>query len=144
MTWSVESCAQRVEAGERIGPDDARDLLTAARRDPWSVWLAADRVRRRFRGRSVHLCSIAAVRVGRCGEDCRWCAQSAHWETGVAPRDPLSTEEVVRAAESAETVGAGHLGLVSSGGRLSDAEFDGVLAAGRAVRDRTDLGPAAG
>ena len=64
MTWSVESCAQRVEAGERIGPDDARDLLTAARRDPWSVWLAADRVRRRFRGRSVHLCSIAAVRVG--------------------------------------------------------------------------------
>jgi len=139
MTWSVESCAQRVEAGERIGPDDARDLLTAARRDPWSVWLAADRVRRRFRGRSVHLCSIAAVRVGRCGEDCRWCAQSAHWETGVAPRDPLSTEEVVRAAESAETVGAGHLGLVSSGGRLSDAEFDGVLAAGRAVRDRTAL-----
>ena len=139
MTWSVESCAQRVEAGERIAADEALDLLAAARRDPWPVWLAADRVRRRFRGRTVHLCSIVAVRVGRCGEDCRWCAQSAHWETGVTPHDVLPVEDVVRAAESAETVGAGHLGLVSSGGRLSDAEFDGVLAAGRAVRERTGL-----
>jgi len=139
MTWSVESCAQRVEAGGRIAAGEALDLLAAARRDPWPVWLAADRVRRRFRGRTVHLCSIVAVRVGRCGEDCRWCAQSAHWETGVTPHDVLPVEDVVRAAESAETVGAGHLGLVSSGGCLSDAEFDGVLAAGRAVRETTRL-----
>lgn len=139
MTWSAESCAQRVEAGEGIGRDEALDLLAAARRDPWPVWLAADRVRRRFRGRTVHLCSIAAVRIGRCSEDCRWCAQSAHWPTGVAPREWLSADDVVRAAESAQAVGAGHLGLVSSGGRLADAEFDRVLAAGRAVRHRTGL-----
>ncbi len=139
MTWSIESCARRVEAGERIRRDEALDVLAAAERDPWPVWLAADRIRRRFRGRTVRLCSIAAVKVGRCGEDCRWCAQSTHWKTGVTPRDFLSTEDVVRAAESAETVGAGHLGLVSSGGRLSDAEFDAVLAAGRAVRGGTGL-----
>ena len=139
MTWSAESCAQRVEAGEGIGRDEALDLLAAARRDPWPVWLAADRVRRRFRGRTVHLCSIAAVRIGRCSEDCRWCAQSAHWQTGVAPQEWLSADDVVRAAESAQAVGAGHLGLVSSGGRLADAEFDRVLAAGRAVRHRTGL-----
>ena len=139
MTWSVESCAQRVEAGERIGADDALGLLAAARCDPWPVWLAADRIRRRFRGRTVHLCSIVAARVGRCGEDCRWCAQSAHWETGVPPHDLLCAKDVVRAAEAAEAVGARHLGLVSSGGRLSDAEFDGVLDAGRAVRETTSL-----
>lgn len=139
MTWSIESCARRVEAGERIGRDEALHVLAAAERDPWPVWLAADRIRRRFRGRTVRLCSIAAVKVGRCGEDCRWCAQSAHWKTDVTPRDFLSTEDVVRAAESAETAGAGHLGLVSSGGHLSDAEFEKVVAAGRAVRGRTGL-----
>ncbi len=139
MTWSVESCVRRAEAGRRVGRDEALDLLAAAQRDPWPVWRAADRVRRRFRGRTVRLCSIAAVKVGRCGEDCRWCAQSAHWETGVTPQGFLSTADVVRAAESAEAAGAGHLGLVSSGDRLSDAEFDAVLAAGRAVRSRTAL-----
>ena len=139
MTWSVESCAQRVEAGERIGADDALGLLAAARCDPWPVWLAADRIRRRFRGRTVHLCGIVAVRMGRCGEDCRWCAQSAHWKTGVTPHDLLCAKDVVRAAEAAEAAGAGHLGLVSSGGRLSDAEFDGVLDAGHAVCETTSL-----
>jgi len=127
-------------AGQRIGRDEALAVLAAAQRDPWPVWLAADAVRRRFRGRTVHLCSIAGVKIGRCGEDCRWCAQSARWNTGITPHPLLTTDEILRAAAEAEAQGAGHLGLVSSGARLSDAEFDAVLAAGRAVRDRTGLG----
>jgi biotin synthase len=139
MRWSVASCARRAERGEALGREDALRLLAAARDDPWPVWRAADRVRRRFHGRAVHLCSIAAVKVGRCGEDCRWCAQSGHWPTAVEPHALLPTEEVVRAAEAAEANGAGHFGLVSSGGALSDDEFDAVLDAGRAVRRRTRL-----
>ena len=139
MTWSVESCADRAEAGEPLGRDDALGLLEAARRDPWPVWLAADRVRRRFRGRTVHLCSIAAVKVGRCGEDCRWCAQSARWKTGVAAHGLLGSGELVRAARAARDSGARHMGLVSSGGRLADAEFDAVLGAGRRIRAETGL-----
>jgi biotin synthase len=140
MAWSVESCADHVEAGERIGRDDALRLLASAERDPWPVWLAADRVRRRFRGRTVHLCSIAAVKLGRCGEDCRWCAQSARWNTGIEVHGLLSTDEILRAAQAAKVSGAGHFGLVSSGARLSDGEFDAVVEAGCAVRDRTGLG----
>jgi len=120
----VESCARRAEEGKALGRQDAIRLLASARDDPWPVWRAADRVRRRFRGRVVHLCSIAAVKVGRCGEDCRWCAQSIHWPTAVEPHGLLPA----------------HFGLVSSGGALSDAEFDAVLDAGRAVRRRTRLG----
>jgi len=139
MQWSVESCARRAERGEALGRQEALRLLAAAREDPWSVWRAADRVRQRFRGRTVHLCSIVAVKVGRCGEDCRWCAQSAHWSTDVEPHGLLAADQIVQAAEAAERNGAGHFGLVSSGGRLSDAEFDAVLEAGRAVRRRTRL-----
>ena len=139
MRWSVESCARRAERGEPLGRQDALRLLEAAREDPWPLWRAADRIRRRFHGRTVHLCSIAAVKVGRCSEDCRWCAQSARWSTPVEPQGLLSTGEVVRTAEAAEANGAGHFGLVTSGAALSDAEFDAVLDAGRAVRERTRL-----
>ncbi len=139
MRWSVESCARRAERGEPLGRQDALRLLAAARGDPWAVWRAADRLRRRVHGRTVHLCSIAAVKVGRCGEDCRWCAQSARWPTAAEPHGLIPTDEVVRAAEAAEANGAGHFGLVTSGAAISDAEFDAVLDAGRAVREHTRL-----
>jgi biotin synthase len=139
MTWSVESCARRVEEGERIGRDDALALLASAEQDPWPVLAAADRVRRRWRGRAVHLCSIVAVKLGRCGEDCRWCAQSAHWPTNIAAHGLLSTAEVLRAAEAAAAMGAERVGLVSSGARLSQAERDSLVASAAAIRERTGL-----
>jgi len=139
MRWSLESCVRRAEEGAALGRRDALRLLASARADPWPLWRAADRVRRRFHGRDVHLCSIAAVKVGRCGEDCRWCAQSARWSAAVEPHGLLPTAEIVRLAEAARRTGAAHFGLVASGGALSGAEFDAVLEAGRAVRERTGL-----
>jgi len=139
MGWSTESCARRAEQGIPLGRGDALRLLAQGRADPWPLWRAADRVRRRFHGRTVHLCSVVAVKVGRCGEDCRWCAQSVHWRAAVEPYGLLSTDAILRAAEAARRAGAAHFGLVSSGGSLSSAEFDAVLEAGRAVRERTGL-----
>jgi biotin synthase len=139
MTWSLEACAQRVEAGERVGRDDALALLASAERDPWPVLAVADRVRRRFRGRVVHLCSISAVKLGRCGEDCRWCAQSARWAVAVEAHGLLSTETLVRQAEESAARGAERFGLVTSGARLSPAELDGVLQSAAAIRERTGL-----
>lgn len=141
--WSVEDCVRRVEAGDRLGRDDGLRLLDAARLDPWPVILAGDRVRRRFRGNAVHLCSIAAVKLGRCGEDCRWCAQSAHWQTSIEPRGLLAADELVRMAAEAARRGAGHFGLVSSGDSLADDEFEAMLDAGRRILRQTGLRPCA-
>jgi len=138
-TVLAEECARRVEAGRRLGRDDALALLAQAEGDPWPLLAAADRIRRRFRGRTVYLCSIVAVKLGRCGEDCRWCAQSAHWPTGLEPHGLLPTEQLVRAAESAAAARARNFCLVSSGASLSPGEFDAVLAAGREIRRRTGL-----
>jgi len=137
---SAERLARRVEAGHRLGRDEAITLLAEAEQDPWPLLRAADRIRRRFRGRTVHLCSIAAAKVGRCGEDCRWCAQSAHWATGIEPRGLTSADELAQAAEAAAQHGATNFGLVTSGGRLADAEFRDLLASARTIRERTRLG----
>lgn len=139
MTDSAESSASRVVAGERIGRREALALLAAAERNPWPVLCGADRIRRHFSGNKVHLCGIVAVKLGRCGEDCRWCAQSAHWSTGLAPHGLLSTAELVRAAESAAASGTGHFGLVSSGARLNESELHAALESARAIRERTGL-----
>jgi len=139
MMGFLESCVRRVEAGERVGREDALALLAAAERDPWPVLAAADRVRRHFRGRLVHLCSISPVKLGRCGEDCRWCAQSARWTAAIEAHDLLATEELVRQAEAAAAAGSARFGLVTSGARLSPSELDRVLAGAAAIRERTGL-----
>jgi biotin synthase len=135
----AEVCARRVEAGRRLGRQDGLCLLAEAERNPWPLLRAADHVRRRLRGRTVYLCSIVAVKLGRCGEDCRWCAQSAHWKTAVQPHGLLPTGELVRAAQAAAAAGARNFGLVSSGARLSATELQAVIAGGQEIRRRTGL-----
>jgi biotin synthase len=135
----VESCTRRIEAGQPIGRQEALALLAEAERDPRPLFQAADRICRRLRGCSVYLCSIVAVKLGRCGEDCRWCAQSAHWNTGIQPHPLMAVDELLRCGQEAAESGARNFCLVSSGGHLSDAEFDAVLAAGREIGSRTGL-----
>jgi len=135
----VERLARRVEAGHRLGREEALAILAEAESNPWPLLAAADRIRRHFRGRAVHLCSIAAVKVGRCGEDCRWCAQSAHWSTGIESRGLMSADELAQAAEAAARNGAIEFGLVTSGERLSEAEFRALLVSAQTVRKRTRL-----
>jgi biotin synthase len=137
---ACQSCLNRIASGRPIDRSDALALLAEAERDPWPLLAAADAVRRQFRGRVVNLCSIEPVKLGRCGEDCRWCAQSAHWATGIAAHGLPSTDDLVRAAEAAAAAGARSFGLVSSGARLSDDEFRFVCQTARDIRTRTGLG----
>jgi biotin synthase len=138
MTAS-ERCLAMAEAGRPLGRLDALALLAEARQDPWPLLAAADQVRRRFRGSTVHLCSIASVKVGRCGEDCRWCAQSAWWKTGIEAQGLPPADDLLRSAETAAAAGACRFGLVASGARLSEPEFEACLDFGRRIRCRTGL-----
>jgi biotin synthase len=135
-----QTCLQHVESGRAIDRAEALALLAEAERDPWPLLAAADSVRRRFRGLTVNLCSITAVKVGRCGEDCRWCAQSARWPTGLEPHGLPTAAELLRAAETAASNGARNFGMVSSGSRLSDAELQMLGAAAADIRRHTGLG----
>ena len=137
---ACQSCLDRLASGQPIGRADAIALLAEAEPDPWPLLAAADTVRRRFRGRTVYLCSIVPVKLGRCGEDCRWCAQSARWPTGLVAHGLPTMDELRRAAEVAAASGARNFGLVSSGACLSDAEFQFVCQAAEDLRRRTGLG----
>ena len=139
MGLCAASIAEGVIGSRPLGRPEAAALLEAAERDPWPVLAAADRVRRHFRGRRVHLCSIAPVKLGHCTEDCHWCAQSAHWPTGLERAGPASAHGLAEGAVAASACGAGHFGLVASGGRLADDEFAAVLDAGCAVRRAAGL-----
>ena len=51
-------------------------------------------------------CSLLSIKTGGCSEDCAYCAQSAHYATGIEREELLSTERVLDAARHARSQGA--------------------------------------
>ena len=74
--------AQEIIDGRRITRED--DLSFFLTCDLDELCEGADRIREACIGDKVDLCSIINGRSGRCPEDCKYCAQSAHHHTSCA------------------------------------------------------------
>jgi biotin synthase len=54
----------------------------------------------------VQLCRLLSIKTGACPEDCSYCPQSAHYDTGVARQDLMNPTDVLAAAQRARDEGA--------------------------------------
>lgn len=84
---------------------------------------AADRIRQHWKGNSIDTCSIVNARSGRCTENCKWCAQSRHFKTGVEEYDIIAEEDVERAVKINTAHGVNRISLVTSGRKVSAADM---------------------
>lgn len=111
----IAALGARVLEGGQIARDEAHwlfQLETGAAVFELLSW--ANRIRERFKGNKIHLCSIVNVKAGGCPENCRFCAQSAAYPTE-APRYGLVDDQAVRtAAEEARSSGVASLGIVAA------------------------------
>jgi biotin synthase len=92
-----------------------------------------------WRGEEVQRCSLLSIKTGGCSEDCAYCAQSAHYSTGLAREELLSLEEVMTAAHRARSQGATRfcMGAAWRGVRDGSEKFERVL---EIVREVSRLG----
>jgi biotin synthase len=58
------------------------------------------------RDNEVQLCSLLSIKTGGCSEDCGYCAQSAHYETGVNAEKLMSPDAIEEVARRARAGGA--------------------------------------
>src|SRR5215471_9999742 len=66
----------------------------------------AQQVHRRFHpANEVQICRLLSIKTGGCPEDCGYCPQSAHYQTGVARQQLLDTPEILAAATAAKADG---------------------------------------
>jgi len=92
-----------------------------------------------WRGEEVQRCSLLSIKTGGCSEDCVYCAQSAHYATGIGRQELLSTERIVDAAKRARAQGATRfcMGAAWRGVRHGTEKFERVL---EIVREVSGLG----
>jgi biotin synthase len=104
---------------------------------------AADYLRSELGDETVDACSIVNAKAGNCAEDCGFCAQSAHFDTGIDTYGFLGPEKILEAAKRAERDGAQRFGIVVAEKGVSrerrPEEWEEVLEAIRLVRDETSV-----
>lgn len=76
---------------------------------------SARQITERFCPRKFDSCSIVNARSGKCSENCKWCAQSAHFSTGCDTYDIVPADEARRIARYNAERGVGRFSLVASG-----------------------------
>lgn len=135
----IQEVEERILNGGSLSRPEAETLLNAPDDLLMHLMAAADRIRIAFKGNRFDSCSLVNARSGLCGEDCAFCAQSQHHNTDCETYDLLSEEEILASAKAAKEAGAGRFCTVTSGGALSDKEFDRLMDTLHRVRSEVDI-----
>jgi biotin synthase len=137
---TVDDALERVLAGERL---DRTDGLALIAQPVEALAEAGAAVRDHFGDGTVDACSIVNAKAGNCAEDCGFCAQSVHFDTGIDTYGFLGPEKIFEAAKRAERDGAQRFGIVVAEKGVSKEhrpeEWAAVLESIRLVRDECDL-----
>lgn len=133
----VEQLKEKVLSGGQVSREEAL-LLADAPLD--ELTQAADEIRRQICGKGFDLCTIVNGKCGLCSEDCKYCAQSAHYHTACEEHYPLlDTGTLLEGAKHNEAQGVLRYSIVTSGKRLSDREVEQVCESIRAIRRETSI-----
>ncbi len=84
----------------------------------------ADAIRDKLCGKRVDLCAIINGRSGKCTENCRFCAQSAHNHTGIDEYEFLSPDKIVEDCKKYEKHGVDRYSIVTAGRTLEGRDLD--------------------
>ncbi|MDY7105151.1 MAG: biotin synthase BioB [Actinomycetota bacterium] len=111
--------------------EDAAELLARPFHD--LVHAAQSTHRRSFRPDVVEGAVLLSIKTGGCPEDCAYCPQSAHHDTGLAPEPLLPLGQIIEAAERACAAGATRFCMGAAWREPNDRQVERVAEAVTAV-----------
>ena len=137
MMSIVRQLKEKVMSEEWIGKEEALQLAAAPLKE---LTEAADEIRRRYCGDTFDICTIINGKSGKCSEDCKFCAQSSRYHTGLKDTYPLlGTEELLEEAKYNADRGVLRYSIVTSGRCLSDREVERLCDSIRKIKEETDI-----
>lgn len=111
----LSTLGERVLSGGQITRDEALWLFNLeSSADILDLLSWANRIREKFKGNRIHLCSIVNAKAGSCSENCSFCAQSSFHQTGSPKYGFVDPEPVAEAADEANRNNVTAVGLVAA------------------------------
>ena len=130
--------AEKIINGERLNLDGNLNFLLTTPLE--NLQAGAALIQKNFCGNHVDLCTIINGKSGRCGEDCKYCAQSARHKTGIDEYDFLPSEKILEVALANEKAGVNRFSIVTSGRALDDKNFERAIETYKILCDKLRIG----
>jgi biotin synthase len=106
--------------------DDVRALFALPFPD---LMFEAQRIHRmHFAAREVQISTLLSIKTGGCPEDCAYCPQSVHYDTGVTAAKLMDLDAVLAEASAARAAGAGRFCMGAAWRAPKDRDLDSVCA----------------
>lgn len=128
MIKFIKTLESKIKKGYIITYNEALKLSTIENeKDLDQLMNSAYKINLFFNGKKVDLCSIINGKCGKCLEDCKFCAQSAHYKTNILEHELVSYEKVLKEARENQLEGCNRFSLVTSGRGLAGDDFFKIL-----------------
>ena len=129
--------SQEIINGKRLTRND--DLSFFVNCDFDELCDGANKIRKELCGDHVDLCTIINGKSGKCSENCKFCAQSAHNCTGIKEYSFLNEEEIIRECKNNASKGVHHYSIVTAGRSLSGEDFEKAIHAYTRMHNECDI-----
>lgn len=117
---NIQILKQKILNGRKITKKEALFLINADFQD---LCRASNEIRRKFCGNSFDLCAIINGKSGRCFENCRFCAQSAHYKTNIDEYPLMHGDKITGDAVRNHKGGILRFSVVTSGKAIAGKEL---------------------
>src|SRR5512143_4175953 len=138
----MTSCCAAAQATENSIADDLRhdwrvDEVEALFNQPFNDLLFAAQTvhRQNFDPNTVQISTLLNIKTGGCAENCGYCSQSAHFDTGLEREALLAVDEVLTAAKSAQEGGATRFCMGAAWRKPKEKDLEVVIAMIKGVKD---------
>lgn len=119
---------------------DVKDILHVVTDYPLQeVMDLSHNITMKFASRKFDMCSIINAKSGRCPENCKWCAQSAHYSTDIEEYGLVSENTCIEHATYNEKYGVSKFSLVTSGKRPNNLELERICNLYKGIRKNSKI-----
>lgn len=139
MKTIIKAIEQKILNGIEIDFTEAMSLMNMDNQYISDLSETATRIQQEYCGREVDLCTIMNAKSGKCTEDCKFCAQSSHYNTEIVVSDLVEKSEVIALAKENELEGVNRFSLVTGTRGIDGEDFEKVLDIYENLRDEVKM-----
>lgn len=132
----INKLKDKILSGYNITYNEALSLIET----PLNELLeAADEIRKHFCSNIFDICSIINAKSGKCSENCKFCAQSAHYKTNISEYPLLDKETIIKNALYMAKKGVLRFSIVTSGKALTDKDVEILADTIKEIKSKSNI-----
>lgn len=90
------------------------------------IFKAAEIHRQNHNPNAVQISTLLSIKTGSCPENCKYCPQSAHYNTGLEKESLMETSKILEAAKAAKEAGASRFCMGAAWRSLHDRDVEKI------------------